>query len=188
MTATTYYSFPLIAEAQSNKYLTHNDAISQIDLVLFGLVGAPTTPGIVQSSGLAFGVVTIDTSLTYASTTLSLNLGHSNAWTKSQRVTPVTLTDAATIATDLSLSNNFVVTLGGNRTLGNPTNINAGQAGIIVVKQDGTGSRTLAYASDWKFAGGTAPILTTAAGAIDVLSYYVVDSTHILVSSALNFS
>ena len=39
----------------------------------------------------------------------------------------VTLTDAATIATDASLGNLFRVTLGGNRTLGNPTNPVDGQ-------------------------------------------------------------
>lgn len=111
-----------------------------------------------------------------------------NVWTAAQRYAVVSLTDAATIATDLDLAINFTVTLGGNRTLGNPTHSVAGQAGRIVVKQDGTGSRTLAYASNWKFAAASAPVLTTAASAIDILSYYVVDSTHIAVSAQLNVS
>ena len=34
----------------------------------------------------------------------------------------VSLTDAATIAVDMSTGINFTVTIGGNRTLGNPTN------------------------------------------------------------------
>jgi hypothetical protein len=111
-----------------------------------------------------------------------------NSWSGAQRLTPVALTDAATIAVDLSLANNFTVTLGGNRTLGNPTNQVAGQAGQIVVTQDGTGSRTLSYASRWKFPAGTAPVLSTAAGAVDVLSYYVWDSTHVAVLGVLNLS
>ena len=60
---------------------------------------------------------------------------------KAQRGTVVALTDAATIAVDLSLANNFSVTLAGNRTLGAPTNTTAGQSGVIVVTQDSTGSR-----------------------------------------------
>lgn len=89
------------------------------------------------------------------------------------------LTDAASIATDLALSNNFSVTLAGNRTLANPTNIVAGQSGSIFITQDGTGSRTLAYGSYFKFAGGTAPVLSTAASSIDRLDYVVAEATKI---------
>ncbi len=101
------------------------------------------------------------------------------SFTKAQRGTIVALTDGATITADMSLANNFSVTLGGNRTLANPTNLTAGQSGVIVITQDGTGSRTLAFGSQWKFANGTAPSLTTTASAVDVLAYYVESSTRI---------
>jgi len=101
------------------------------------------------------------------------------SFTKAQRGTVVALTDGATITPDFSLGNNFSVTLGGNRTLANPTNLTAGQAGLIVITQDGTGSRTLAYGSYFKFPAGTAPTLTTTASAVDVLAYYVESSTRI---------
>lgn len=91
----------------------------------------------------------------------------------------VTLTDAATIAVDMSTFINAVVTLGGNRTLGNPTNEKVGQTGYIRIVQDGTGSRTLAYGTDWEFAGGTAPVLTTTAAAQDLLFYQVLASNRI---------
>lgn len=81
------------------------------------------------------------------------------------------LTDGATITPDFNTGFSFHVTLGGNRTLANPTNIKAGQAGRIRVVQDGTGTRTLAYGSAWKFPGG-APTLSTAAGAVDVIAFY----------------
>lgn len=84
----------------------------------------------------------------------------------------VTLTDAATIAVDMATGFNFSVTLGGNRTLGAPTNSIAGQSGLILVIQDGTGSRTLSYASAWKFAGG-APTASTAASTVDAIAYTV---------------
>ena len=121
-------------------------------------------------------------------TTTVAGLAVAQSFTKAQRGTPVALTDAATVAVDLSLGNNFTVTLAGNRTLGAPTNVTAGQSGVIVVTQDGTGSRTLAYNSVYKFAGGTAPTLTTTASAVDVLAYYVESSTRITVTSLLNVS
>jgi hypothetical protein len=113
----------------------------------------------------------------YDANTAKLNVTQS--FTKAQRGTIVSLTDGATITPDFSLGNNYSVTLGGNRTLANPTNLTAGQSGIIVITQDGTGSRTLAYGSYFKFAGGTAPTLTTTAAAVDVLAYYVESSTRI---------
>lgn len=89
--------------------------------------------------------------------------------------TKVGLTDAATIAIDASLGTFFTVTLGGNRTLGIPSNPSNGQGIVIAVTQDGTGSRTLAYASG---AGGYAfstslpsPTLSTAPGAVDYLAF-----------------
>jgi len=102
----------------------------------------------------------------------------------------IALTDAATIAVDMSVTggNNFSVTLAGNRTLGNPTGLTAGQSGIIYVTQDATGSRTLAYSSYWKFSGGTAPTLTTTANAVDALVYTVRTSTSITVQSLLNIA
>ena len=101
------------------------------------------------------------------------------SFTAAQRGTVVALTDGATITPDFSAGNNFSVTLGGNRTLANPTNLTAGQHGTIVITQDGTGGRTLAFGSNWKFAAGTAPSLTTTAAAVDVLAYYVESSTRI---------
>jgi hypothetical protein len=90
-----------------------------------------------------------------------------------------TLTDASTVTSDFDTGQNFTLTLGGNRTLGAPSNVDAGQVGSIFIIQDGTGSRTLAYNSIWKFAGGTAPTLSTAAGAIDRLDYIVQSGTAI---------
>ena len=97
-------------------------------------------------------------------------LAQANVFTKAQAVTPVALTDAASIATDASLSNTFTVTLGGNRTLANPTNMTNGAIYTWRVRQDGTGSRTLAYGSKFKWPGGTAPTLTATASATDFIS------------------
>ena len=101
------------------------------------------------------------------------------SFTVAQRGSITALTDGATITPDFNNANNFSVTLGGNRTLANPSNLTAGQSGVIVITQDGTGSRTLAYGSNWKFPSGTAPTLTTTANAVDVLVYYVESSSRI---------
>ncbi len=100
-------------------------------------------------------------------------------FTAAQRGAITTLTDGATITPDFAATNNFQVTLGGNRTLANPSNLVAGQSGAIRIVQDGTGSRTLAYGSNWKFSNGAAPVLTTAAGAVDLLVYFVESSSRI---------
>ena len=92
----------------------------------------------------------------------------------------VTLVQAATIAVDMSLGINFTTTMTGNRTLGAPTNAKPGQSGVIEILQDGTGGRTLAFASAWVFAGGADPTLSTAVGARDVLAYTVLSSGVIL--------
>lgn len=101
------------------------------------------------------------------------------SWTAAQRGTISTLTDGATITPNFNTANNYTVTLAGNRTLANPTNVTAGQSGSIFIAQDGTGSRTLAYGANWDFAGGAAPVLSTAAGSVDRLDYIVRSATSI---------
>ena len=116
-------------------------------------------------------------------------LAQANVFTKAQAVTPVALTDAASIATDASLSNTFTVTLGGNRTLANPTNMNNGAIYTWRVRQDGTGSRTLAYGSKFKWPEGTAPTLTTTASATDFISgQYFSDTDTLLCVAQLGFA
>lgn len=91
------------------------------------------------------------------------------AWTRQQTFTEYTLTDDVNIAWDLDLGQAAKVTLTDNRTLSAPTNAKAGGLYVIRIIQDGTGSHTLAYNSVYKFAGGSAPTLTTTAAAVDIL-------------------
>jgi len=109
-------------------------------------------------------------------------------FTSAQRVEIETLTDGATITPDFANTNNFTVTLEGNRTLANPSNLVAGQSGSIFIVQDGTGSRTLSWGSYWDFVDGTAPTLTTTAAAVDRVDYVVRSSTSIHAVATLNYS
>lgn len=86
--------------------------------------------------------------------------------------TPVALTDAATIATDASLGNTFTVTLGGNRTMGAPTNPVNGQRILYRIRQDGTGSRTLGWNAAFRFSTTRpSPTLTTTINRTDYIEF-----------------
>ena len=115
-------------------------------------------------------------------------VGTANTWTAGQRGEITALSDGATITIDMADSNNFSVTLAGNRTFANPSNDTAGQSGSIFITQDGTGSRTASWGTDWDFAGGTAPTLTTTAGAVDRIDYVIKDATNIHAVATLNYS
>ena len=87
-----------------------------------------------------------------------------------------TLTDAATINWDSALGRIGVVTLAGNRTMALPTN-RVSDTYILYINQDATGSRTVTWNSAFKWAGGSVPILSTAANAKDVFSF-ICDGTN----------
>lgn len=97
------------------------------------------------------------------------------------------LTDAASIATDAEIGHVFTVTLSGNRTLTNPTNLVTGREYTWIISQDGTGSRTLSYGDQFKWPGGSAPTLTTTAGAVDVIKA-VYDGTNLLAQFTADYS
>lgn len=105
----------------------------------------------------------------------------------------VQLTDAATIAVDASAGDIFAVELGGNRTLGTPTNPPAAgqsQKIVIQVRQDATGSRTLAYSAAYRFGADVPePTLSTGAGDVDYLGfiYDPVDEVWDAVATALTY-
>ena len=69
--------------------------------------------------------------------------------------------------------------MGGNSTLNSPTNVSGGQTGVITIRQDDVGSRTLSYSGVWNFAAGTAPTLTTTASGVDILAFYCTSPTEV---------
>ena len=77
------------------------------------LQGTSTTTGIYYTTNVVAGSV---------SGTQKFRLDSTGIYAPANAAAAIIgLTDAATIAVDMSLGNNFSVTLGGNRTLGNPT-------------------------------------------------------------------
>ena len=152
----------------------------------------PTSTSSTISSNKTFSKTVTFTSTTTHSGTAVFNaqISATSSATFSGAVgTPIVSLSAATsVALDLSSGNDFGITLGNATTLVNPTNAKIGQTGTIAVKQDGTGSRTLSYGDAYNFASGTAPTLSTAAAATDILIYKVREVSSVDVASILNVS
>jgi hypothetical protein len=87
------------------------------------------------------------------------------------------LTFGASIAVNAALGNVFPVTLTSSAgTLAAPANPRDGQSIKFPVTQGGAGSFTLAYASAYDFGAAGAPVLSTAAGAVDLIGFEYVAS------------
>lgn len=83
-------------------------------------------------------------------------------------------TSGATPNLDLSLASVHDLTLTANATL-TVTNAPAtgrGYGFTLILRQDATGSRTLNWFNNIKWAGGAAPTISTAASSVDMYSFY----------------
>jgi hypothetical protein len=147
---------------------------------LLGLTGSP------PAARTALGLVIGTDVQAYNANTAFTNVAQT--FSGAQRGQITTLTDGATITPDFAANCNFTVTIAGNRSIANPTNVIAGQSGSIFIVQDATGSRTLSWGSNFDWAnGGTAPTLSTAANAVDRVDYIVRSATQIHVVFTGNY-
>lgn len=91
---------------------------------------------------------------------------------------------------DFALALDMVWTLNSNTsTLNTPNNLRPGQKGVFYLKQDGTGNRKITvYGSVYKFVGGTKPLLSTAANALDAIYYNVLDVSTVLCRFSAGFA
>lgn len=143
------------------------------------LTGAQATALLSTATVGGNGTANMASAANYWANTSTVNLALSPAqvWTAAAFGT---LTDAATIAVDMSTFINASVLLtavvGATRALGAPSNAKPGQSGCIKITQSSGGSNALTYNSAWVFTGGVDPTLSTAANAIDLLFYFVISS------------
>jgi len=126
---------------------------------------------------LASNIVAIDlgTAAQYRANTADKILVTDKVWSAAAGVA---LTDAATVALDLSTGLNFTLTLTTSRILGNPSNVKDGQRGSIVITQPGGGSAVLTFGANWKNTSGI--VLSTTGSAKDVLYYSIEGSTPVI--------
>lgn len=89
---------------------------------------------------------------------------------------PQVLTDAATIALNMALALSAMVTLGGSRTLGKPTNYHRGQVYDIEIWQDATGGRTLAFHACYDFGAQGVPIVSAGSGKMTLITARCIDA------------
>ena len=137
-----------------------------------GLTGTPNIDvGITTASQLGINTTTIPTKL-YVSGNAASNI-----------VALGNKTENTTL--DFSTGNNFSLTLGASIVLENPTGVTTGQSGMILILQDGTGSRTLSFGSSWDFPSATAPTVTATASALSSLVYFARSTTSIVTNSIL---
>ena len=85
---------------------------------------------------------------------------------------------------DFDAYQNFVLTFTGNVTLANPSTESVGQSGIIVIIQDGTGSRTIAIGTDYEWPASTATTISTSANAVDIIPYFIKAANSIQLGAA----
>ena len=85
---------------------------------------------------------------------------------------------------DFDANQNFVLTFTGNVTLANPSTESVGQSGIIVIIQDGTGSRTIAIGTDYEWPASTATTISTTANAVDIIPYFIKAANSIQLGAA----
>lgn len=81
------------------------------------------------------------------------------------------LTDASTISVNASTGEIFDVTLGGDRTLGNPTNLINGKTYHFRIKQDAVGNRKLSWGTSYKFSNASIPFIKSTPNEITIASF-----------------
>jgi len=116
---------------------------------------------------------------------LAVNGGATFAGTFYGGVTAVAASTGSTTI-DGKLGNVYNVTLSANTTI-DLSNIKTGAEYVFVIRQDGTGSRTLAWAAKFKFPNGTGQAPYSAANAITVYYAQVISSSEINLFAAKDF-
>lgn len=174
-----------IPNMMTTNIVRFGDSIDNTKLAMFNVAsittGTTRTYTLPNSNGTFLLDVDEATTAEWRNNTADKVLTTDQVWASGAEVT---LTDAASITVDLDTFINSTVTLAGNRTLANPTNVKVGQTGWILVTQDGTGSRTLAFGTNYVFVGSNAPILSTTAGAEDLLYYSCLETGKIFITIA----
>lgn len=135
------------------------------------------------------GTAAVGTSTRYAradhvhpSDTSRAALASAQTFTAAQRgaINALGTVSAGITTLDFATANHFSFTLpaGGTVTLANPSNLTAGQSGVVVITQNGTTAATVAYGSAWKFKGG-APSVSTTLSSVNTIAYFVESASRI---------
>ena len=166
------------AASGANSDITSLSGLTTALSVPQGGSGATSLTGIVKGNGTsAMTAVTAPTGAIVGDTdtqTLT-NKTFTNPTVTNYVETPFSANSSTAITIALTNGTVQIITLTGNATITMPT-ATSGKSFIMFLKQDGTGSRTVTW-STVKWAGGTAPTITSTASRQDILSFFS-DSTN----------
>ena len=173
-----------LTDAGADAFLAWDDTASAYQ----NLSSADATAILNTANTINRGIVQFGTIAEFQSNSSNIRALESNTvWDAQAEVALTSTTNSVAWAMDTGF--NFVIdTLGENTTIANPANPDVGKSGHLRIIQDGTGTRTVAFGSNFEFAGGTAPTASTDPAAEDMFFYKVISSTRILISSLLDIS
>lgn len=153
--------------------------------------GSTTTAlnGLLAGNGSVVSVATIGAGLTFTAgelavsgvvlTTTAQSVAGVKTFSDTLDLQVATLADAATINVDAAEANKFDITLGGNRTIANPSNPVNGRVLIFRLRQDNTGGRVVTWGNNYRFSGDLAAgnvVLSTASNTIDRVAFEYVSA------------
>jgi hypothetical protein len=171
---------------------TGSTVLSTSPTLVTPILGTPTSATLTNATGLpiATGVSGLGTGVaTFLTTPSSANLisavsdetgsgvlvfnntpSLTNPTVTNYVETPYSANSSTAITLALTNGTVQIITLTGNATITMPT-ATSGKSFIMYLKQDATGSRTVTW-STVKWAGGTAPTITSTASRQDILSFF----------------
>jgi hypothetical protein len=140
--------------------------------VPYGGTGVATLTGIVKGNGQsAFSAAVAGTDyVTPTGTETLTNKTLTNPTVTNYVETPYTANSSTAITLALTNGTVQIITLTGNATITMPT-ATSGKSFLLMLKQDGTGSRTVTW-STVKWPAGTAPTITSTASKQDIFSFF----------------
>jgi hypothetical protein len=134
--------------------------------------GAVTVAGTLAVTNGGTGATTLAGAsiVTYTGTETLTNKTLTNPTVTNYVETPYTANSSTAITLALTNGTVQIITLTGNATITMPT-ATSGKSFILLLKQDGTGSRTVTW-STVKWPAGTAPTITSTASKQDIFSFF----------------
>ena len=167
----------IVATSATDDWAGQEDALAYYD----GGVWRFVTP----NEGMQIWLNSEDKLYTYFNAEWNADTNHWRGHDQSQYHNLKILSDGATINWDVRYNPVATVTLGGNRSLANPSNMMPGGVYRLIVRQDGSGGRSLGFGSAYAFIGSSAPSVSSAANAVDLFTF-IYDGSHMLGTYALN--